>query len=341
MKELEEIGGVTFGHVSRWKRPGGKLGMVVAGLGIVGAGFLLYKALPYMIAMTTNIITLILLLVALFLIVSLLLDKRFRRIFSNCYFLVMRKITGLFVEVDPIGIVEKRLTSLRKKMIEIRKNMSALNSFNIMLERNIDKKKEELEKQLLLLKSENESGDFDESRMREKQVVRLRANIARNQERHEESLKWYRVLSKLNKEVCLTIQDTENEVNERKEEYHLVKAQHKAFENIMGVLRGDKEYADDYDLAMEHMAYDIAKRIGEMDEVISETGGIVAKVTAENSVMKHKADEILKLFEEKGIDGLFEAIKSRKEIESKATPTVVFPKQKTGVKEAVLQENKF
>ena len=78
-----------------------------------------------------------------------------------------------------------------------------------------------------------------------------------------------------------------------------------------------------------------------MDEVISETGGIVAKVTAENSVMKHKADEILKLFEEKGIDGLFDAIKGRKEIESKPTPTVVFPKGKTDIKEAVLQEHKF
>lgn len=327
MKKLEEIGNLPFEQVSRWKRPGGKLGMVVAGLGIAGAGFLLYKALPYMIAMTTNIITLILLLVALFLIVSLLLDRRFRRAFSNCYFLIMRKITGLFVEVDPIGIVEKRVSSLRKKAVEIRKNMSALNSFNLMLERNIKKKKDELERQLILLKDAKETVEKDSISLYEKQVVRLRSSITRSQERYDESVKWYRILSKLNQEVYVTIRDCENEVNDRKEEYNIVKAQHQAFRNIMYVLKGDGFDSEEYELAMEHMAYDITKRIGEMDEVISETGGIVTQITLENHAMRHRADDILKVFEEKGIDGLFEVIKPSKKIEGKPSPKIVLPQK--------------
>jgi len=59
---------------SFWQKPEGKAGMVgLAGI-ILGGGYLLYKALPYLISLTENILYLSLLLMGLGALIYVILD---------------------------------------------------------------------------------------------------------------------------------------------------------------------------------------------------------------------------------------------------------------------------
>ena len=98
--------------ISSWEKPGGTLGLVVAGGAVAGGAILLYKILPFLITLTTNILTLGMLVAVLAGIAFLISDKRFRKTVSMVYFLIMRKITGLIIEIDPIAIVEVKVKEI-------------------------------------------------------------------------------------------------------------------------------------------------------------------------------------------------------------------------------------
>lgn len=93
-------------------------------LGLLGAGglMLFYKALPFLITLASN--TLYLGLIAG--IIYLLCDPKFRKICSATYFMLMRKLTGLVIEIDPIAIVEQRIRDMQKKSADIKKVMGDL-----------------------------------------------------------------------------------------------------------------------------------------------------------------------------------------------------------------------
>lgn len=299
--------------VSPWEKPGGTLGMIVAGLAVGGGCIILYKILPFLISLTTNILTLTLLVGVLSLICFLVTNKRFRQTCSTVYFLIMRKITGLIIEIDPIAIVEKKVMEMKKKIIEIEKQMGSLNGLNKQNERKIEDKKKQLQNQIDLLNEYNRLNKRAEAGVAERQAVRLQSSIERQIKRLEDSKKWFEILKSLKHAAELTVLDTENEVNDRKEEFESIKAQHKAFSSIMSVMKGDPDQMEDFTRAMDFMAYDITQKLGEMSNVIDETGGLLSQFAVEEGVASKKADELLKKYESNGIDGLFSAFSGVKE----------------------------
>lgn len=301
-------------QVSPWEKPGGTLGMIVAGLSVGGGCIILYKILPFLINLTTNLLTLTFLVGALCAIGFLITNQRFRQTCSTVYFMIMRKITGFIIEIDPIAIVEKKVQEMKKKIIEIDRQMGSLNGLNKQNERKIDDKKEQLQKQIDLLNEYNKLNKRAEAGVAERQAVRLQSAIERQIKRLEDSKKWYEILKSLKHAAELTVLDTENEVNDRKEEFESIKAQHKAFSSIMSIMKGDPDQMEDFTRAMDFMAYDITQKLGEMSNVIDETGGLLSQFAVEEGVASKKADELLRRYEEKGIDGLFSAFENDKEI---------------------------
>lgn len=291
--------------ISPWEKPGGTLGLVVAGGAVAGGAILLYKILPFLITLTTNILTLGMLVAVLSGIAFLISDKRFRKTVSMVYFLIMRKITGLIIEIDPIAIVEAKVKEMKEKILVIEKQMGNIKGLITQNQRRVDDKKVELEKQLGMLKQYEQRNMLDRAKVTQRQVVRLQGAVERQSKRLEDSKKWMEILKKLKERADLVVVDTENEVNDRKEEYESIKAQHKAFSSIMSIIKGNPDDLEDFTHAMDYMAYDISMRLGEMSNVIDETGGLLSQISVEDGVTSEKAAHLLQKYENEGIDGLF------------------------------------
>lgn len=296
-------------ELSNWQKPGGTLGMIVAGLGLGGGLLLLSTILPFLISLTTNILTLSILCIGLFLLFYLVTNKQFINIISTTYFMLMRKITGLVIEIDPIAIVEHKLLDMKAKVNEIENNMGQLRGLNIQNERTLMNKKAELEKQIGYVKEYKERGLHSDAQVAERQIVRLDGAIQRQHKRLMDSTKWYEILKNLKASAELTIKDTEYEIADRKEEYESIKAQHKAFSSIMSIIKGSPDEMDNFTRAMDYMAYDITKRLGEMTNIIDETGGIISQIGIDNAVTSKKAEELLKKYDQNGIDAIFSTTK--------------------------------
>jgi hypothetical protein len=73
---------------------------------IGGLGFLLFKFSAQILAMLSNTIGIVALLAVLGLIIYMVLDPKWRTLVSYMYKSVMRWVTGIFVTIDPIGILK-------------------------------------------------------------------------------------------------------------------------------------------------------------------------------------------------------------------------------------------
>jgi len=87
---------------SFWEKPQGTTGMAfLAGLGVVAAIAVL-KNLDVLISLAANTLYLGLLLGAIFLVVSCLMNKKFRFVCGSMFQSAMTAITGIWIAVDPI-----------------------------------------------------------------------------------------------------------------------------------------------------------------------------------------------------------------------------------------------
>jgi hypothetical protein len=173
MESLDKTGKA----ISKWDQPGGKLGMVVAGLLGAAGLMVLYKILPFLITLATNIITLSILCTIIGLIIWLVTDKNIRANVSAIYFIFMRKITGAIIEIDPIAIVMQRVMKMKKRIIQISEIMGQLKGLIRDSEDDLKATKCDLQDYVLQVQEYKEQGKRDAATVANNQVVRLEDDI--------------------------------------------------------------------------------------------------------------------------------------------------------------------
>ena len=111
---------------SFWERPEGFAGMLF-GLGAVClGGYALFKALPSIIVMMQNLYMAIGLGVGLIVLLTILLDKRNWILAGAMYQSLMRKITSIFITIDPIGIIDNYIRKLKNNIETLDKQLASL-----------------------------------------------------------------------------------------------------------------------------------------------------------------------------------------------------------------------
>jgi hypothetical protein len=102
---------VMQGLKNFWQRPEGTAGKVVLVLGAAAVAYGFVQILPFLIAAATDTLHLAVLIGGILVLLFIVTDKRVRTLASLMFQSVMRYLTGLFIELDPIGIL--RTTSGR------------------------------------------------------------------------------------------------------------------------------------------------------------------------------------------------------------------------------------
>lgn len=289
--------------ISNWDKPGGKLGMVVAAL---AAAFVLWKILPYLLALTWGLVELVTAGVILFVLIFLITDKSIRRVLSTSYFMLMRAITGFFVDIDPVAIVERRLMQMKKTMATMKEKMGILNGYNMKTKSLIATKQNSLETEVMRVKTYRERGMQQEATVSNNQAVRLDEQVKAAKKRLEDGEKMFKILSELVRHGELSVLDTENEIQVQKENYETAKQQYKVFSSVMSILNGDPDEMAQYQMAMEKMANEVNAKNGEMNYVLNQTGGLLAQFSVDNGVADKKATALLERYDKYGIEGMFD-----------------------------------
>jgi len=284
-----------------FKQKGGTLGLVI----LAGLVVLLAFNLPAILAWVQTLFRLIVTLVGLAIFLYVLFDPKVRLIVSTFYMLMIKKILGAIVKMDPISILEETIRKMFRTINKLEQSMSKLNGVRLKLQDKVKDKKAELEDCLVRKNAAIKMGKKDIMMLEDRQSVRLQGLVQDYMELSASSEKWYKTMSKIAEMAKITVQDAENEVEAQKEKYEMVKLSHSAFKSAMSVINGNPDELALYNEAWSFTQKDIMNKLGEMDRVINTAGGIMDKIDVEKEVYKIKGDDLLKKYNELGLDALF------------------------------------
>ncbi len=277
--------------------------MVVAGLGIAGAGYLLYLLLPIMISLASNVLYLILMLFGIGILGYILTSKKFWNTFKVAYFIIMRRITGFFIKIDPVAILEDYIRDLQKRIREVSDNINQVRALIKKNERKLNEVTEKRNNAILEIKQYQKSGQVAFAQQKEGLLVLYEKSVQDRTARLETSRKWLEALTKLQQYATFSVTINEEKVKLFKDEYEELKAHGKAFRSIKSALNGDPDMMENFETAVEIMENEISMNLGEIEDMIDETNGLLGQADMENAVISDKAAAILQKYDNQ--EGIF------------------------------------
>lgn len=284
---------------SFWERPEGTTGMIVAIALLFFGATVLWVLLPYLISLMTNILWAGALFVGVAIMLKFLLDKKFWLMLSYGYKSIMRKITGAFITIDPIGIMLSYVESLKEKLVEMSRQLQSLEGQIRNLKNIVAKNTRDAENALKLAGQAKEKGKKGAFVLQARQAGRLKdsnmtlGGLLKKMELLERVLNKYREASEM------VVTDTESQVQVAKQEREAITSANRAMKMAERIIKGGEE-KELFDQTMEYVAEDIGRKVGEIESFVKMSTGFIESVDLQNGVYEEEALKLLEEWEKKG-----------------------------------------
>ncbi|OWY24138.1 hypothetical protein C7N43_16095 [Sphingobacteriales bacterium UPWRP_1] len=303
---MEEIRNKSF-----FDRPEGKTGTIF-GLAILGGlAYLLYSFLPVLISLAANTLYLVLMLAALAAVVYMLIDPKFRNLIWYIYKSIMRFITGIFVQIDPIGIIESYIDDLKDNLKKMGKQIGLLRGQMRNLKMQIEQNEQQMQQNMSLANRAKEKGKDSIMILKARKAGRLQDSNLKLQDLYKKMEVLYRVLCRMYENSEILLEDIQDEVAVRKREREAIRASHSAMKSAMNIISGDKDRRMMFDQAMEAIADDIGRKVGEMEHFMEISENFMSSIDLQNGVFEEKGLEMLDKWEKEGTSFLLGADKKK------------------------------
>lgn len=282
---------------SFWKKPEGITGLLFLLALIAGGGFLLVSALPALVALTQNVLYLSLMLLAVAAIGYVVFDPKMRNLVWYMYKSAMRKITGFFVTIDPIGILKNYVDELQKNLSKMRTQIGAIRGQSRKLEALIKKNREEIEQQMQLAKAAKEKGMERQLLLSSRKAARLKDSNEKYASLLRRMDVLYRILNKMHQNSEILLEDTKDQVALKEQERKAIRTSHSAMKSAMSVISGDPDQRAMFDAAMEAVADDVANKLGEMERFMEMSSDFMNSIDLQKGIFEEEGMKMLEKWE--------------------------------------------
>ena len=282
-----------------WKRPEGITGAIVLIALLLGGGYLFVTYLPVLIELTKNVLTLSLLLLALAVIVYMVLDPKMRNLVWYGYKSVMRWVTGLFVQIDPIGILKSYVEDLQDNLRKMSKQIGAIRGQMRKLQTLMEDNAKEIDSNMKLASVAKEQGKGQQMLLASRKAARLQESNEKYQALHSKMQIIYRILDKMYQNSEVMLEDVKDQVKLKEQERKAIRASHSAMKSAMSIISGDPDKRAMFDAALESIADDVANKVGEMERFMELSANFMDSVDLQNGVFEEEGLRMLEEWEEK------------------------------------------
>lgn len=282
---------------SFWQRPEGKTGAFFLILMLAGAGFLLFQFSAVILAMLANTVGIAILLGVLGLIIYMVLDPKWRTLVSYMYQSVMRWITGLFVTIDPIGILKNYINDLQDNLKKMGTQIGNLKGQMRKLITIVEENNKEISNSMLIAKKAKEQGNESAMLLASRKAARLKESNEKYTVLHNRMSILYRVLTKMYSNSEILIEDTVDQVKVKEQERKAIRASHSAMKSAMSIIKGDSDKRAMFDQAMEVIADDVANKVGEMERFMELSSSFMDSIDLQNGVFEEQGLKMLEEYE--------------------------------------------
>lgn len=286
-----------FNPKSFLDRPEGKTGLII-GAGILGGlGYLLYKMLPTLITLAENTLYLGFLIAAIAAVVYMVIDPKVRNLVWFGYKSIMRWITGMFVQIDPIGILKSYVESLQDNLKDMNKQIGKLRGEMRKLKTIIDENQKNIKSNLKLASAAKDKGKQGQMILKSRKAGRLRESNMRLEDMYKKMQLLYRILTKMYENSEILLEDIQDQVKLKEQERKVIRASHGAMKSAMNIIDGknDKRYM--FDMALEAIAEDVGNKLGEMERFMEMSTNFMDSVDLQNGIFEEEGMEMLEKWE--------------------------------------------
>ncbi len=285
---------------SFWRRPEGVTGLIfLAGL-TIGGGALLVAVLPALLAALQNVVYLSIFLIVIAAIAYMVLDPRMRNLIWYMYKSVMRWVTGMFVQLDPIAILKSYVQELKGNLQKMNKQIGKLRGQMHKLKEIIVNNEKAIKDNIELASKAKQNNKRDVMILKSRKAGRLKESNMRLDELYKKMEVMYRVLSRMYENSAILAEDVQDQVKVKEQERKAIHASHGAMKSARSIISGDPDKRAMFDLAMEAVADDVAGKVGEMERFMEMSSNFMESIDLQNGVFEEEGLRMLEEWEKKG-----------------------------------------
>jgi peptidyl-tRNA hydrolase len=325
---------------SFWEKPEGKTGMLAVAAGI-GVGFIVFVShLAWILKFVTDTLHLILTLGIIATILFLITNGQVRALASVSFQLLMKKITGFIVKIDPLDILKMKVREMEENLEKMSECISKLKEVLIRLGRKIQQNTATLETSMKKASFAQSHGEAEQIYLQTRKAGRMQKSNMTLQALYNKMDSMHRVLSKIQKNCAVVIEDTKDEIDVTSEEYLAVKAAHGAMKSAMSVINGNKDKRAIYELAYEEITNDIVAKSADIEQMLDMSDSLMKNIDLDQGMMQDQGLEMLEAWEKKADNWLVSSAK-KNDVMSKATGQQIPHKATDIVENAGASDNQF
>ncbi len=293
----------SLGNRVSWDKPEGKFGKVVAVLGGAALVWGFIKILPILATIAWNMVSFM---IAAFIGICLfftLTSKKFWNTLSTGYLILMHKILYSIVSTDPIAILNDYIKRLERQITLVDE---AISNFRGLIEKNRARLKDtekKLQDNLAKKKIYERNGEVTFLNQINQLIILYEQTKTSREERLRSSEKWMEALDKVRTYAKFSVKTNKEKIAIFKEQYEEAKEAAKATRSLKNAVNGDPEALGNFEMAMSIMEKQMSENIGEVEDMLQATTGLLQEADLENGVSSEKANAILAKYDKK--EGLF------------------------------------
>ena len=290
----------------KWQQPEKVAGRVVL-LGLVGTAVYFWGAiLPFLVDIVFDTVKLGIGLGALFLLFLLATNKRIKAGLWYAGQRILRTLAGIFVNTDPIGIMEDYISNTEKEARKMDGEVTNIEGAHELVKRKLAANTAQMKEYLGLADSATRQGEKDMAESYASRAAQLEDYNRRLQPMATTTANVTLVMRQILKAALRQIDGSKFKVGLLKDEYELVKRTSSGMRAAMNILRGDPDKKYFFDLATDRVAQDMAQQLGQIKQAMRYSQEFVKEMDIQNGVMSEKGQRLLDKYQKGEFNAIME-----------------------------------
>lgn len=286
---------------SFWQKPEGVTGILFIAALLVGGLVLVNTFVGTIMAFLSSTLGIVISLLVLGAIIFMALDPKTRALVSYMYRSVMRWITGLFIQIDPIGILKNYVDDLNDNLRKMNKQISKLRGQMHKLKELIVNNKKDIANNLTEASKAKATNQRAVMVLKSRKAGRLKESNMKLEDLYRKMEILYRVLNRMYENSSIMMEDIQDQVAVKEQERKAIHASNSAMKSAMSIISGNTDKRAMFDQALEAVADDVSEKVGEMERFMELSENFMASVDLQNGIFEEKGLEMLEKWETEGI----------------------------------------
>ena len=267
---------------SYWNRPGGKFGTVI---GLAGLGVAAWYLLPILTTLAWDFTQCAIAGAIAFLTYMVLSNKKLWMSIFYLYEILMKKLVGVVIQLDPFIIAEDYISDIKKEREMLYNKTIEVNGQKEAIIAKIKEKNGLIQKEKDKAISAQRSGGTDAGMAIaacSRQIARLEQYVQQLTPIQISLTKVGDYLDKVYKNSAFMLDDMQADLDLKKDLYKSVTKGNNALKSAMAIFNGDAEKKMMVEQSMDYLKDDIATKLASMKQAINISSDFMKNIDLEN-----------------------------------------------------------